>query len=62
MYFITCLFYFLGSYPSPIPQYNPQLNGDKHIISSSAAQNVSKQYVYEGNATLNCTNLLYKHI
>ncbi|XP_060862176.1 putative leucine-rich repeat-containing protein DDB_G0290503 isoform X1 [Metopolophium dirhodum] len=37
-----------GSYPSPIPQYNPQVKSDKHITSNDAAHNVSKQYVYEG--------------
>ncbi|KAE9538187.1 hypothetical protein AGLY_006159 [Aphis glycines] len=37
-----------GSYPSPIPQYIPQAKSDKHITSNDAAQNVSKQYVYEG--------------
>ncbi|XP_026817802.1 protein PFC0760c-like [Rhopalosiphum maidis] len=41
-----------GSYPSPIPQYIPQVksdkHGDKHITSNDVAQNISKQYVYEG--------------
>lgn len=42
-------FNILGSYPSPIPQYIPQAKSNKHITSNDAAQNVSKQYVYEGN-------------
>lgn len=42
-----------GSYPSPIPQYNPQLRVDKHITSNDAVHNVTKQYVHEGNLILN---------
>lgn len=40
---------FIGSYPSPIPQYNPQLKNDKPNTAIDAAQSISKQYVYEGN-------------
>ncbi|XP_050419886.1 putative leucine-rich repeat-containing protein DDB_G0290503 [Adelges cooleyi] len=36
-----------GSFPSPIPQYNPQVK-DKPVNSTEVAHNVSKQYVYEG--------------
>lgn len=42
------VFIFKGSYPSPIPQYNPQLKSDIPNTSIDATQNVSKQYVYEG--------------
>lgn len=40
--------FYLGSYPSPILQYNSQPKGDKHITSNEAAQHISKTYVYEG--------------
>lgn len=45
-YFI--LLFYLGSYPSPILQYNLQPRDDNQNTSNETAQNNSKKYIYEG--------------